>query len=141
MADLDIDSERFRCIGSARFTVYAIKNMLRKRFYKGTLKYQGYPCDANGRPLSSPATGDSDATAELLRGSDGTDVTEWRALPDTNFIFIWALNVAMGSEESLPTPSSLPDDGWIHLLYCTEDCSRLMLTKIMLSLENGTQLK
>ncbi|CAD7929962.1 unnamed protein product [Amoebophrya sp. A25] len=41
MADIDIESEWLRCLGSLRFTLYAVRNVARFRTYRGRVRYRG----------------------------------------------------------------------------------------------------
>jgi sphingosine kinase len=41
VSDIDLESETLRCIGNARFTIYALIRMMVLRAYRGTLEYEG----------------------------------------------------------------------------------------------------
>jgi len=121
IADLDLDSEVLRWLGSARLTIYAVKNMLRKRVYSGKIRYVGYEADAQGEPLA---------------GQNVEDL-EWKTFPSEKFLFIWAMNVPLASEDGASCPSARCDDGFIHVVYATSEVSRYRLTRYMLALEEG----
>ncbi len=108
ISDLDINTEWMRNIGSIRFDIGAVWNIIRKRSYRGTLTYY-----------------------------TTLDNTETQISISDNFIYFWACNTSHASSTTFSSPKSKKDDGWIYISYILNNISRYELMKIILSLSSG----
>lgn len=72
-ADVDVESERWRCLGGARFTVGALVRVGALRVYEGDLWYLPHPTPGGG------GGGDDDEVLDAAeRGGAGAAAGEWR---------------------------------------------------------------
>jgi len=68
LADIDIESERLRCMGNARFTVQGVIRAMALRRYRGRFSYYSY--DPSGPPSSvHNAQAPASATAATAEGA------------------------------------------------------------------------
>lgn len=125
VSDLDIGTERCRCLGNFRFTLGALYNLIFMQSYYGTLYY--LPEDSNINNLI-------DNFDQLIN----MDVC-WEKI-ESNFLFFWACNTSHASSETFSSPLSKKDDGFIHIIYILEGISRYEMVKILLNLDNGTYI-
>ena len=85
VSDIDIESEKLRCLGSARFLLWALLRIVTLRRYTGTLRYL-------------------DAESE-----------EWKELTSEAFIGIWAANLPYMSLTDHVAPAAGFEDGILHI--------------------------
>lgn len=111
-SNIDIGTDIIKFIGNIRFTLGALKELLFKNSFYGTLEYDKFE---NNQLIRNRITG--------------------------NFIFFMANNLSHTSNDSHTSPGSLPNDGLIKINYLLEPCSRYTLTKLLLGLENGSFLE
>lgn len=88
IADIDIDSEVLRCLGSARIDIWAALCGLRMRRYKGRLSY--LPLDGTNSPMPS---------------LDDPVPSNWKVIED-DIIMLWASHVTHAGESSYNSPPS-----------------------------------
>lgn len=127
ISDIDIESERLRCIGGARFTVWGIWRVLSPLRLPYKLVY--WPESAAVHPPSQEPTLDAELSGE-----------HWKTIEDT-FVFLWAMNMAWAAYDSCPAPGALPGDGMWHILVLRgARVSRMSVLKTLLGLECGSHL-
>ena len=127
-SDVDIESERFRRFGGARFTMQAIVRIVARRKYSCELLYE--------------ATPDGDAhNAQGMDGVPGEPVPErpgWRRISGET-LGLWALNVPWGTENTLAAPRAVFDDGSIDIILVQATARRHML-KLLLDFDSGAHV-
>jgi len=125
IADVDIESERLRCIGSARFTVWAVWRILRPVRLCAELLY--WPAEAPGQPAAEPPP----LSAEL----EGQP--PWKKIVD-DFTIFWGCNTEWTSWDNRPAPGARFCDGIWHLLLLRgAGASRSALLRTLLGLNTG----
>mmetsp|Transcript_48057 Transcript_48057/g.134227 ORF Transcript_48057/g.134227 Transcript_48057/m.134227 type:complete len:321 (-) Transcript_48057:96-1058(-) len=128
ISDVDIESERYRWLGSARFTVGAIERIAFLRHYRGRLAY--LPADEGTvppRPDAMPAWGDA-APAE------------WVTIEDS-FVMLWVLQTSHAAHDMHSSPnSSLADGVFTIMLLRSGATTRLGLLSLFLQIEDGTHV-
>lgn len=102
-ADLDLESERLRCLGAARFDVYALLRVASLRRYHGRFSYVPAPpagtASEYGRrseTVTVNAGGDSTPLPELrhlVSFNQRLPATKWKSVEGT-FTFLWATNTS-----------------------------------------------
>ena len=149
---LDIDSERARCLGSARFTLWAVLGMVLKRAYKGRLSYLP-PSDEKAKtpvdltkpelywsknPPDSHAEGEGPITSLLPNPKE--NVPEHWSVLDGTFYSLLNCNLGSISQEATPAPETEGDDGHVQMLILrakNRSLGRLTITRWLLNLESG----
>ena len=151
IADIDLESERWRCCGGARFVIGTLERIACLRRYHGAISY--LPCSDNAI-VPAAGTGDADAGADA--GSAVTADTsgffapsgsgtlpplseplpaEWVRI-EGDFSFIWVCNTSHMSEDGHPAPGAQLSDGLFHILIVRR-ANRRQLLPIFLGLEQG----
>ncbi|XP_071720544.1 sphingosine kinase 1-like isoform X2 [Rutidosis leptorrhynchoides] len=139
IADIDIESEQYRWMGSARMDIYGLQRMIRLRKYNGRVSFVPAPGFENVvepiclgvesiQPLQARVNGYPGPNVEL-------DGLSWRKI-DGPFIGIWLQNVPWGSENAKAAPDAKFDDGYLDLILMRE-CPKLALVSLMSKMSNG----
>uniref|UniRef100_A0A3Q2DRF8 Sphingosine kinase 1 n=1 Tax=Cyprinodon variegatus TaxID=28743 RepID=A0A3Q2DRF8_CYPVA len=138
VADVDVESEKYRHAGAARFTVGTLVRLASLRIYKGRLAYlpasrgsstdKGAPKDVHGPPDS------------LLPPLDQPLPSDWVLVPQEDFVLMLAMFQSHLAEDLLAAPDARLDDGVIHLFYVTAGISRKALLRLFLAMEKGAHL-
>ncbi|KAM0012139.1 putative sphingosine kinase [Helianthus debilis subsp. tardiflorus] len=140
IADIDIESEQYRWMGSARMDLYGLQRILSLRKYNGCISFvpapgfedAGEPTSAAVEPLTTQHHGYQGPKLDL-----GT--LSWRKL-NGPFIGIWLQNVAWGSENAMAAPNAKFDDGYLDLIVMQE-CPKIRLMSLMSEMSNGQYVK
>jgi len=128
ISDVDIESERLRCIGSARFTLWAIWRVLRPVRLRANLLY--WPAEAPGQPPAEPPPW----SAQL----DGQ--SPWTKIVD-DFTVFWGCNTEWTAWDAKPAPGARFSDGTWHLLLLRgKAASRIRLLRCFLALDAGEHI-
>ncbi|KAL5579324.1 hypothetical protein UlMin_011766 [Ulmus minor] len=149
IADVDIESEKYRWMGSARLDFYALQRIICLRKYNGRILFVPAPgFETFGEPTSynskSTTSGPSEEESVRLRrhGYQGPDLDlenmNWRTI-DGPFISVWLHNVPWGSETTMAAPNAKFSDGYIDLVIM-RDCPRFPLLSLMTELDNGNHV-
>jgi len=121
VADVDLESDRFRALGSMRFDVYAVWRMISLRKYRARLMY--LPPDAPSSASSEP-------------GGEG-----WKVIEDT-FQCFWALQTTHAAINMYTSPGSSMHDGLFHInVVRGSDRSRYQLLTSFLAFEDGSHVE
>ncbi|KAI4365106.1 hypothetical protein MLD38_021124 [Melastoma candidum] len=143
VADIDIESEKYRWMGSARIDFYAIQRILHLRRYTGRISFVPAPgYESYGVSLSSINTYKYPVIAQV-KGYRGPDVSleesSWRTI-EGPFVSIWLHNVPWGAEKTMAAPKAQFSDGYLDLI-AIRDCPKLALLSLMTELSNGGHVK
>lgn len=153
IADVDIDSEKYRRLGNARFTLGTLQCLVRLRIYQGRLSYlpaaaePGSPRDPKTRRAAPTAgtkalTGDGEPPADTLLVPLGQPVPpHWVVVPEEEFVCVYAIYQSHLGTNLLMAPAARLHDGCIHLFYVRAGISRVALLKIFLAMGRGTHLE
>uniref|UniRef100_A0A803Y0U9 sphingosine kinase n=1 Tax=Meleagris gallopavo TaxID=9103 RepID=A0A803Y0U9_MELGA len=125
IADVDIDSEKYRRLGNARFTLGTLQCLVRLRIYQGRLSYlpAAPPADTLLVPLGQPVP------------------PHWVVVPEEEFVCVYAIYQSHLGTNLLMAPAARLHDGCIHLFYVRAGISRVALLKIFLAMGRGTHLE
>uniref|UniRef100_A0A7N0V086 sphingosine kinase n=1 Tax=Kalanchoe fedtschenkoi TaxID=63787 RepID=A0A7N0V086_KALFE len=148
VADIDIESEKYRWMGSLRIDFYALQRIFHLRQYNGHVSFVPAPgYEDYGEPLSYesvPGCEMSD-TSEVAphQGYQGPDIDlgklNWRTISGP-FVSIWLHNVPWGAEDTMAAPNAKFSDGYLDLIVI-KDCPRVGLMSLMTELSNGGHVK
>ena len=120
-ADVDLESERFRCLGGTRFILQAIARLINLRTYKMDLTYR--------------VSQETKSVCERLEKSlPGRKEGEFRTIKDENILGIWAMNLPWGSSDTKSAPLASPSDGFFDIII-VHPTSKLNLLKLLLDFD------
>ncbi|EPS68311.1 d-erythro-sphingosine kinase, partial [Genlisea aurea] len=146
VADIDIESERYRWMGGIRFDFYGLQRILSLRRYDGSILFvpaAGY--ESFGEPLDFE---NQILIEEIIKSGDevgyqgpefDSKSLNWRKI-DGPFISVWLHNVPWGSETTMAAPSAEFSDGYIDLVLI-KDCPKLPLLMLMTAMNSGGHVK
>ncbi|CAF4953905.1 unnamed protein product [Rotaria sp. Silwood1] len=146
IADVDYESEKYRFLGETRFTVEAVKRILRPRIYNGYIDY--LPYDVNDDTVQTNQITSDTTTARLhqhlLSLNEPIPIdsatSKWRRI-DGPFAHVLITSKAAISKDSISTPQSTLADGYLTLQFMRIDGSiRLHLAKAFTKLSDGKHL-
>lgn len=123
MADVDIESERLRCLGEPRFALWSIYRSVALKKYAGTLSYlpsEKAICPIP--PLDSP-------------------VNETWVVEKGNFVLVYAAYQKFLNSTVKFAPDSTLADQTIYLLFIKEGVSSCQVIQFLLALEEGGHVK
>jgi len=120
VADVDLESDKFRALGPLRFDVYAVWRMLALRKYTARFSYT----NEVGAALP-PLQQDVPAT--------------WTSTEDT-FACFWAVQTTHASDSIFTSPEATLADGKFRVLLVRASAGRAKLVQSFLAFENGTHL-
>ncbi|CAN4092077.1 unnamed protein product [Withania somnifera] len=145
VADIDIESEKYRWMGSARIDYYAMQRIFRLRRYSGCIKFVpapgyetfGEPADLEGETISEVKT-----NFVQHKGYRGPALhrKEFNRKIEGPFISVWLHNVPWGGEDALAAPDAKFSDGYMDLIVI-KDCPKLTLLLMMTELNKGGHVK
>lgn len=127
MADVDIKSEVIKpFVGNARFTIWALKNILFLKRHTATLHYL-------------PTTENSDYNAQKIPPLNIPLPNSWVTIEDS-FVLITAAFQSHLSPDVHFAPESILDDGLIWLIYVRGTVSRYKLFNFLLGFSTGSHI-
>ena len=153
-ADIDVESERFRWLGGARFTAQAIVRILFPRKYEGArLRFKPSPFVRDGcgaETVSAAAAASTTRAAARRAAARGTDPAVvvpcvdplltsrgWLELKDSSDIRgVWALNVPWGAEDAHAAPAAAASDGAYDVIV-VRGASRMAMLGLLLTFDAG----
>ena len=128
-SDVDVESEKFRFLGGARFTLQAIVRILSRRTYRCDFLYE---TTARGREHNERHYADADLGVRL------SDRPGWRRVSG-DVLGLWALNVPWGTETTLAAPRAEFNDGSLDVVLVRVTNRKNML-KLMLDFDAGAHV-
>ncbi|NP_001088560.1 sphingosine kinase 1 L homeolog [Xenopus laevis] len=151
ISDVDIESERYRFMGSARFSFGTFVRLTALRTYRGRLSYQAAKTSVDTAP-------ESDSHRRTL--NDSTDIVNphvledsllvplnepvpphWTTVMEDQFVLVLLLYQShLGADLFTAPMVQSPGEGVMQLFYATSRVSRASLLKLFLAMEKGTHL-
>ncbi|KAH9796745.1 Sphingosine kinase 1 [Citrus sinensis] len=151
VADIDIESEKYRWMGSARIDFYALQRILYLRQYNGRVSFvpapgfenHGEPSTYSEQNICNPIPSQQQPIKILQHGYQGPDVDlknlEWRII-NGPFVAVWLHNVPWGSENTMAAPDAKFSDGYLDLIII-KVCPKLALLSLLSNLNKGGHVK
>ncbi|KAJ9563095.1 hypothetical protein OSB04_008255 [Centaurea solstitialis] len=161
IADIDIESEKYRWMGSARINFYALKRILRLREYNGSISFVPAPGFEDVGEPSGSCVDSMEPLKRCQHGYQGPKVDleslNWRKL-NGPFVSVWLHNVPWGAENTMAAPDAKAwctmiilaypfcrlifqfGDGYLDLIVMRH-CPKLALISLMSELDNGGHVK
>ncbi|XP_061367676.1 sphingosine kinase 1-like isoform X2 [Gastrolobium bilobum] len=154
VADIDIESEKYRWMGSARIDFYSLTRIFQLRHYFGCIYFVPAPgFEAYGDSTSYPGNSTNKVSnrdpidVEPVRlqrlGYKGPEINvenlNWRVV-NGPFISVWLHNVPWGAENTMAAPDAKFSDGYLDLII-VRNCPKLPLLSMMSEVNNGGHVK
>ncbi|CAI9579046.1 unnamed protein product [Staurois parvus] len=141
ISDVDIESEKYRFMGYARFSIGTFVRLTALRTYSGRLSFlPGSSSTAEMESGGSPPTDGTLLEDHLLVPLDQPVPSHWHTVED-QFVLVLALYQShLGAEHFAAPMFKGPGEGHIHLYYATSRISRTSLVKLFMAMEKGTHL-
>ncbi|XP_055343587.1 sphingosine kinase 2-like [Paramacrobiotus metropolitanus] len=143
IADIDIESEKYRNLGETRFTVQAVQRITDLRTYSGVLSYL---------PADSPASGDAPAPHSYLSDAHlpkpSTDLlvplsepvsSTWTTI-DGDFITVCLVVISRLAASSAGIPWAKLNDGLGYLFWIKAGAPKMAVTSFLLNMDSGSHL-
>ncbi|KAK4340570.1 hypothetical protein RND71_039071 [Anisodus tanguticus] len=145
IADIDIESEKYRWMGSARIDYYAIQRIFRLRRYNGCIKFVAAPdYETFGEPADVEGETISEVKSSFLqhKGYRGPafHMKDFNRKIEGPFVSIWLHNVPWGGEDALAAPDAKFSDGFLDLVVI-KDCPKLALLSLMTEINKGGHVR
>ncbi|XP_076866376.1 sphingosine kinase 1 [Brachyhypopomus gauderio] len=147
IADVDIESERYRYVGAARFMVGTLVRLAWFRSYQGRLAFlpareacADPPSDAAKPPPPTPGPDQHGPPDDLLAPLGEPVPADWTVVEERDFVLVLATSHSHLAEDLVAAPDAGPADGHIHLFYVRAGVSRATLLRLFLAMEKGTHL-
>ncbi|KAG0477227.1 hypothetical protein HPP92_013631 [Vanilla planifolia] len=150
IADTDIESEKYRWMGSTRLDFYCFLRVLKLRKYHGRVKFvpaPGHEAYGESTEETESCVGDLDSPKDELKSSihvlqrsyQGPNTSfedcDWRFL-EGPFISISLVNVPWVGEDAMHAPQAKFSDGFLDLVLI-KDCPKSSLVSILLKMKDG----
>jgi sphingosine kinase len=151
IADIDSESENYRFLGGLRFTVGAIKRVLKLRIYPGRLSFlpvgefklkdNRIKLLQNVQPSSStsPSFDTCKTKFKYLKPFNEILPLDWFTIED-NFIFVLIVNLPLIAKDFNASPNSKFDDAQLLLIFIREGITKIELLKLFGDTETGAYL-
>ncbi|XP_039595089.1 sphingosine kinase 1 [Polypterus senegalus] len=142
VSDVDIESERLRPIGGARFTLGTLWRLASLRVYQGKVAYLSLEAKTDSSPNSQQfTTGTNGPKDTLLVPLDQPVPSHWTLVEDEELVLVLAACQTHLGEDFICAPAALLSDGIIHLIVVKAGISRSALLSLFLAMEKGTHLQ
>uniref|UniRef100_A0ACD5UZC2 Uncharacterized protein n=1 Tax=Avena sativa TaxID=4498 RepID=A0ACD5UZC2_AVESA len=156
VADIDIESEKFRWMGSARIDFYSLLRVVNLRRYSGRILFVPAPgyegigdpvehttsCKSNGAGNTNEGETSNVCNNETCTYSgpsvDEADL-EWRSL-NGPFVNAWISNIAFASEGVMIAPQAQFADGYLDAAII-KDCPRSVALRLLLGMKDGSYIE
>ncbi|KAB2007341.1 hypothetical protein ES319_D10G023400v1 [Gossypium barbadense] len=151
IADIDIESEKYRWMGSARLDFYAIQRIFYLRHYNGRICFvpapgfedYGEPMSFHCRPTDEESPKQEESLKTQQHGYLGSDVKledmHWRTISGP-FVSVWLHNVPWGSEDVMAAPNAKFSDGYLDLIM-VKGLPKLALLSMMSNMNDGSHVE
>ncbi|KAF3320967.1 sphingosine kinase 1-like isoform X1 [Carex littledalei] len=154
IADVDIESEKYRWMGSARFEFYSLLRIMNLRKYTGDVQFVPAPgYESIGVPLTQTEESNKHDDPILSPGGKvGNDKTlqskryqgpsvsleesHWRSI-EGPFVYVWLNNVPWCSEDVMQAPEAKFSDGYLDAVII-RDCPKSVLLSLFFKMGDGT---
>ncbi|XP_064126777.1 sphingosine kinase 1 isoform X3 [Loxodonta africana] len=140
VADVDLESEKYRRLGEIRFTFGTFLRLISLRTYQGRLAYLPVGGAASRMP-TSPALGQGGPANTLLVPLDQPVPDHWTVVPEEDFVLVLALLHSHLGSNMFIAPMGRCAAGVMHLFYVRAGVSRTMLLRLFLAMEKGRHME
>ncbi|TEA30738.1 hypothetical protein DBR06_SOUSAS4110201 [Sousa chinensis] len=143
IADVDLESEKFRRLGEMRFTLGTFLRLAALRTYQGSLAYLPVetvvskmpPCPARAQQAQQ-----GPVDAHLVPLEEAVP-SHWTVVPEQDFVLVLALLHSHLGSEMFAAPMGRCAAGAMHLFYVRAGVSRATLLRLFLAMEKGRHME
>uniref|UniRef100_A0A0D9V6H9 DAGKc domain-containing protein n=1 Tax=Leersia perrieri TaxID=77586 RepID=A0A0D9V6H9_9ORYZ len=147
VADIDIESEKYRWMGSARFDFYALVRIMNLRKYYGSIRFVPAPgYESYGYPVKQVdncTVECQEQNGKFVCSYQGPLVefqgSNWRSL-DGPFVSVWINNVPWAAESIMAAPGAKFSDGYMDAII-VRDCPKADLLALLMKMSDGSHVK
>nr|XP_034363248.1 sphingosine kinase 1 isoform X2 [Arvicanthis niloticus] len=139
VADVDLESEKYRRLGEIRFTVGTFFRLASLRIYQGQLAYLPVGNTASKMPASTLAP--KGPVDTYLVPLEEPVPSHWTVVPEQDFILVLVLLHTHLSTEMFAAPMGRCEAGVMHLFYVRAGVSRAMLLRLFLAMQKGKHME
>ncbi|KAJ3674924.1 hypothetical protein LUZ60_005540 [Juncus effusus] len=140
VADIDIESEKYRWMGSVRFDFYSVLRILDLRKYNGKIEFVPAPgYEEYGDPINNLSEIKGE-TSNIFESKNNFEMSKWRYI-NGPFISVWVNNVPWASKDIMAAPRAKFSDGCLDLVVVGGDCPKSALLSLLLKLNDGSYVE
>ncbi|KAF0917158.1 hypothetical protein E2562_016954 [Oryza meyeriana var. granulata] len=147
VADIDIESEKYRWMGSARFDFYALVRIMNLRKYYGSIRFvpaPGYEAYEDAvKQVENCTVECQEQDVKSVCSYQGPSVefqgSEWRSLDDP-FVSVWINNVPWAAESIMEAPGAKFSDGYMDAII-VRDCPKADLLALLMKMSDGSHVR
>lgn len=152
IADVDLESEKFRYLGEMRFTIGAIKRILDLRIYRGrisflpTEEYTNYkPKDPtikltqNNYEAESNEIDNTSFRFQYLRPFNEPVPNDWLVMEE-NFVLFLIMNLPILTPDFTASTQATSEDACMHMIFIREGISKFEIIKLFTDTVTGNHL-
>ncbi|XP_006886421.1 PREDICTED: sphingosine kinase 1 [Elephantulus edwardii] len=140
VADVDLESEKYRSLGTIRFTVGTFLRLASLRIYQGRLAYLPARGAISGMP-TSPGPDTRGLASTFLAPLDKPVPAHWTVVPEQEFVLVVVLLHSHLGSDMFAAPMGRCDTGVMHLFYVRAGVSRAALLRLFLAMEKGRHME
>ncbi|XP_037350838.2 sphingosine kinase 1 [Talpa occidentalis] len=143
IADVDLESEKYRRLGEMRFTLGTFLRLAALRIYQGRLAYLSAESGVPKMPTSAaPGRQGQQGPVDGHLVPLGEPVpSHWTVVPEQDFVLVLALLHSHLGSEMFAAPMGRCAAGTMHLFYVRAGVSRAMLLRLFLAMEKGKHME
>ncbi|XP_072149842.1 sphingosine kinase 2 isoform X2 [Setaria viridis] len=148
VADIDIESEKYRWIGSARLDFYAVVRIMNLRKYCGNIHFVPAPgYEAYGEPIKQVKNFMVESLEQNGKSHPSSypgpsvefQASDWRFV-DGPFVAVWINNVPWAAEDIMAAPEAKFADGYMDAVIL-RDCPKADLLALLMKMSDGSYVK
>lgn len=154
IADIDIESEKYRWMGSMRLDFYTFVRLFHLRHYSGSVSFVPAPgYEGYGEPIDIENENESiqhdlgidgideikPKTSNYLGALSSSEIYEWKSISGP-FVMVWLHNVPWASQDVMAAPHAEFSDGYLDLIV-VKKCPKWSLLSLLLKLKDGGHVK
>lgn len=139
VADVDLESEKYRRLGEIRFTVGTLFRLASLRIYQGQLAYLPVGSAASRVPASTRVQ--KGPVDTYLVPLEEPVPSHWTVVSEQNFVLVLVLLHTHLSSEMLAAPMGRCEAGVMHLFYVRAGVSRATLLRLFLAMQKGKHME
>ncbi|XP_075418367.1 sphingosine kinase 1 isoform X1 [Tenrec ecaudatus] len=140
IADVDLESEKYRALGEVRFTLGTFLRLASLRTYHGRLAY--LPAGAAAAKMPAvPILDQSGPVNTHLVPLDRPVPAHWTVVPEQDFVLVLVLLHTHLGSDMFAAPMGRCAAGTMHLFYVLAGVSRAMLLRLFMAMEKGKHME
>lgn len=145
IANIDIESEKYRCFGGARFTISSLAKIISSQVWSGTFSYlpddhreskDYFDLNLHSLEIESEQKTMSEPSTFLLPNIDQDVPENWKIIKGA-FQFFWVVSAPYASSDAFVAPRAKFDDGYLYAVFSTRKLSLCQKFTILSDMEKG----